>query len=872
MSEYVVDLHADIRELASWLERAVQLHDVTDAYLLTCAIAQVMDDWAEGTDSIPRRLTALLGDGGVARRGVRLAADIGLARRAVLDGRGVRRVRAEVDRLASRLADGVVADAEAGEHVMAEAEASVARLARGLADLPSAVLGGLARPPSCFRSFDQHPRDCVELARRFAQQHPDRERAGLLVLGVRTSGAYLAPLIAASLRVHGFGRAAAAAARPGGPLPAAALAAARSGAARGAVLVVDDPPSTGGSIAKIVRSVRRHGFEASEVLAVYASFGGEPARALPEDLPRVVLPAAEWHIRRLLGGARVEELVRRALAGQDVVDVVSDEPGLPDRSGHLGVRVTAWVRDESGVRRHELRAEGAGTGYLGRHALEVAERMRGLVPAVYALSDGVLLRASGEALPASAVPADVMVGYVAARRERLRVACDRGSELRGRQPVWEIASRIFASGFGRLGPVVRPVLIDPLLRSVLASANPCLTDGTTAFAAWEKSAIGTVRKADYEDGFFSHLDLACYDAAYDLAGAAVALPETRPALPAAYESAVGEPIPPSRWCVYQCVQAWNLRRVGTADGDPRRAQARALQGLFGQLFLGDLDDEPTGPWCVLDVDGVLELDFGGVPATTVAAMTALRALRAHGFRVLLATGRSLPEVRDRCTAYRLAGGVAEYGAVAYGAGDGSVFDLVDGEVWGRRRDALVGELARSSAVRIDPKYRWCVRAAGLEAAAEAAHPWFTAVRGDAQTDFVPRGVEKAAGVRVLLASLGEKDAPVALAVGDTAMDIGILRMAERGYAPRHAGRALRSRGVAQTTAPYQAGLAQAVGHLIGHRPGGCDRCAAPRLRPADRLVTSLVSVGERGRRGIVPSMLKLAVLRARLGRKAGPWT
>jgi hypothetical protein len=45
------------------------------------------------------------------------------------------------------------------------------------------------------------------------------------------------------------------------------------------------------------------------------------------------------------------------------------------------------------------------------------------------------------------------------------------------------------------------------------------------------------------------------------------------------------------------------------------------------------------------------------------------------------------------------------------------------------------------------------------------------------------------------------------------------------------------------------------------------------LKQADRLVTSLVSVGERGRRGIVPSMLELAVLRAQFGRRAaGPWT
>ena len=83
-----------------------------------------------------------------------------------------------------------------------------------------------------------------------------------------------------------------------------------------------------------------------------------------------------------------------------------------------------------------------------------------------------------------------------------------------------------------------------------------------------------------------------------------------------------------------------------------------------------------GPWCVLDVDGVLETSLSGFPVSTPAGMLALRALRAHGYRVLLATGRSLPEVRDRCRAYGLSGGVAEYGAVAYDAATGRSAGLV----------------------------------------------------------------------------------------------------------------------------------------------------------------------------------------------------
>ena len=40
--------------------------------------------------------------------------------------------------------------------------------------------------------------------------------------------------------------------------------------------------------------------------------------------------------------------------------------------------------------------------------------------------------------------------------------------------------------------------------------------------------------------------------------------------------------------------------------DPVRIQDRAIQQLYTRLYLADLDDEPRGPWCVLDLDGVLE--------------------------------------------------------------------------------------------------------------------------------------------------------------------------------------------------------------------------------------------------------------------------
>lgn len=885
MPERVVDLHADVSELLERLAEATAPGDVTDAFLAACGILQLIEDWRDGTEWRARQLSAMLGYRGPSRRTWRAGVDLSAALRS---RRRVSDVTVLIEELVDVLASDVMRRTEpAGKHrprFPARAHRLVTELtAVDAHQLPKSLSAQVLRPPSCFRSFDQHPRDVAELAERFARFYPDRDKP-LLVLGVRTSGGYLAPLATAALRALGYLDAESGAVRPGAPMPSAAIREVRAGG--GVVLVIDDPPSSGASMAAVVRAVRRQGFAAEQVVPVFAAFGQGIAPAALAEYPCVILPAADWHIRTRLSGARLYETVRAAFPDREVTSVAAAEPGLPTREAHLAVRLTAILDDEQGVAEVELTAEGVGQGYLGRHAQEVAERLKGLVPPVYLVRDGVMLRAHGPERPVTQVPAETVAAYAAARQRNLATDADRSGALQGRQPVWEVGARVLASGFGRLGPLLRPALIDSAMREFLASRSPCLVDGTTAKSAWVRldEAAHGFAKTDYDDGCFSHLDLGVYDALYDMAGASLSAPGTDRALIEAFELATGDRVDAARWAVFQLVQAWNLERARPGGA----AAARAVQALFGRVFLGDLEAEPDGPWCVLDVDGVLELDFGGFPSTTLAAMSALRALRAHGYRVVLATGRSLPDVRDRCAAYRLAGGVGEYGAAAYDARTGATSALFDDEQGLYRRKALLEDLDALASTRIDNAYQWCVRAshtrsetsrgAGLSPAVAnrlaEAHPGFAPVPGDAQTDFVPVGVEKAAGVRSLLQLLGDDTATsgdtsgstavgqVELAVGDSVADLGILRMARIGLAPAHASWALSGSGVSFTRSPYQAGLAQAVGRLIGHRPGSCRDCRLPKLTRGEALVLGLLSVGQGGRRALPAAALRLAVLRA----------
>src|SRR5439155_1388449 len=115
---------------------------------------------------------------------------------ALLRGLGaLRRWAAGLGRLVDALAAAVVAGRLA---------AGLAGEARALAaERPAAALGAQSvRLPSCFRGFDQHPDDLARLVDRL-RALTGAGPAPVAVVGLRTSGSYLAPLAAALLRARG---------------------------------------------------------------------------------------------------------------------------------------------------------------------------------------------------------------------------------------------------------------------------------------------------------------------------------------------------------------------------------------------------------------------------------------------------------------------------------------------------------------------------------------------------------------------------------------------------------------------------------------------------------------------------------------------
>jgi hypothetical protein len=799
-------------------------------------------------------------------------------------------IGALVEALAGVVAEGVVP----GRRDIAEMIDAAEAIASSAASLPVALRAEVVRLPSCFHAFDLEPDDIRELVARFSRFRPARSRP-LLVAGVRTSGSYMAPLCMAFLREAGYRDVQALTLRPGHQLfgreRAIVRALARNG---GLALIIDDPPGSGRTVSKVAVDLRQLSLPQSSIVLLLPLFGS--TGQLPEALrryPSVLLPSEDWAVQSKLTPAAVAGALTRLLGGNGRVHDVRRLPLAPRRWQRAHERALFRVELDHGgqARATSILAECVGAGYYGGHALAIARALRGHIPKIYGLDQGCLYREwlAEERRAVDSTPSEpqalvaAVTNYVVDRSRALQAAHDASRRLAGRRPVWEVVSHIVSRPYGRAAPAARLLLVDALSRQLLEVARPSVIDGSTSLSRWFADGRKPNRyvKTGFTEHSFWNLGLYCYDPIFDLAGAAVSSgdPATAAELRRAYERLTREPVAEERWLLYKLAQLWGRERIRPGEeGELRRACARALQSYIARLFLDDLEPSADGPLCAIDVDGVLETQTLGFPATTAAGARALRALIAHGYRPILVTGRSSNEVADRCLAYRLVGGVAEYGAVVLTFAPRQDHVLVpDADLFVLAR--LRAALSSLNDVGIDDAYRHSVRAfrtdrlghrRALEPrdvtealASTAGSDRLRVIRGSGQTDFALAHVDKGTGVQALarrIAPEGTREGEeLALAVGDTAADLSMLRRATLAFAPANASSRLRREGAStrMLRAPYQAGLSLAVEQLIGHAPGTCPRCRPqPLTREAD-LLLSVISAQERGWLGLSRRFLRL---------------
>ena len=787
--------------------------------------------------------------------------------------------------------------------------------------LPRGLREQVVRMPACFRGSDQQPADCVNLAERFVKGWRDPDRA-IAVVGVRTSGSYMAPLVGAALRSLGFSNVRALTCRPDRPLGARPAGVVREVFRRsGVVLLVDDSPVSGQTYRQVARQLTRladavHHLGTPDIPAaavvLLIALCGEDSQ-VPEGLAEfdtVVLSWADWAFHRGLRPDAVRDSLGRLMIGRRVeivqpggsrawvtvgaVEAVRRLPlaPVPDLKGgsrtrrhsraRYAVRVVEATSGSAGDA--EVYVKGVGIGYIGAHSLALSSRLGEFLPPVYGVDGGFLFRGwIPDDLDVASDPvaetqfAQRVAAYVVARRDRLRLDSDIADRLAEQRPAWRTAADWLKLSFG-FGPtrlVALPAL-HVLSRRLLRASSPTVVDGSMAVNRWYGRG-GSAVKVDYDE---RAMEILSCNPVFDVAFAAAdhelqkrSRGTFASALRARYEEITGEAIDDVRWLIHRTVYlrsyllklgwAWVVspltddgRREMAAELDAvRRALSRVHQDYIEAAYFTDVVPPETGPVCAIDIDGVLETGRLDYPTISPAGALALRALARHGRRVVLVTGRSFSELRERCTAYRLAGGVAEYGSVAYDHRRTHETYLVEGGA--ARRLASLRDWLRLQPVYFDAVYEHVVRAytvAGLgerrpldgemvRDAIDHAGGLATVVPGLGQTDFVPAGVDKASGLRHLLGQIGGDR--LEMAMGDSEADLPMLLLAEHAYCPANASSKLRRSGIRTMSRPAQAGLAQAVAELIGHRPGSCADCRPLPLPPEGRMLASVLGAADR---------------------------
>src|SRR5215471_348853 len=859
-----------------WQEREV----ITNIFLLACSVTDTIDDYLAGTtydfSKIGRAFSPAAGPVRILNR---IFAAAGRAREARLS-----RLRMWSEGWRSAVA-GFLRSAMVGDVQHRELLQHRERLA-GL--LPPRFPKGLSktRPkmPAFFRSRDFAPEDCLELGKKFVQRFPGGERP-TMVMGLRTAGSFLAPLLCAYLgsRLPAVDWIAV---RPKKGLASWEQRALREAAGRRArVLVIDESIHSGQTLTTAIELLWKAGFRDDDIVVLNPA---EPAfpdwndshvvQAL-RNVHTITLEPAERSKQRFLDSGSVASLLDEYFrsSGCSNVQVVSlaeverinsEWRSVPER---VDVRLKrlyeVHLRDAAGEDRIcRVLAKSVGCGWLSYHAFHISQALSGFVPPVLGLRDGILYtewlppeQNAAAASPPRKLMIETLASYVAARTRGLKLDGKLTADLvregrhKGLEMLAGALSRAYSSKVAAAAERFR------IQERLSQSSFSVLTDSKMAPAEW--LPLGSkLKKTDYEHHAQGKNELGMTDPAYDLADAIFQFDfsgEEERLLIDKYVAGSGDVAVEERLFLNKVLAGLWAQNLATLGLQNRRLAERrptfheqytsAWNFLVSQTVreCGKRCLRPdnvnwSGPLVVLDVDGVLDRMVFGFPSTTATGIKALSLFASHGFTVALNTARTFREVKEYCAAYGLAGGVAEYGAIVWDQVNNRQVNLVDPESMSQIGIAQRA-LAKIPGVFLNEDYQCSLRAFTYqigrtmplprliaedllaELKLEKLHVHHTSL----DTAITARESDKGKGLLALLSLTGIAPAHV-IAVGDSEPDLAMFRVAGRSFAPgnvscRREAQLLRCH-IAK--AAYQPGLLEIARRIVHPEGGMCEQCGA----------------------------------------------
>jgi hydroxymethylpyrimidine pyrophosphatase-like HAD family hydrolase len=260
--------------------------------------------------------------------------------------------------------------------------------------------------------------------------------------------------------------------------------------------------------------------------------------------------------------------------------------------------------------------------------------------------------------------------------------------------------------------------------------------------------------------------------------------------------------------------------------------------LCGKLCLHPTEVLWKTPLVVTDIDGVLDRMVFGFPCATAAGIKAISLLHSHNFGMAVNTARSLQEVKQYCSSYSFAGGVAEYGAVLWDAVNRREVVLVSSHSLAQM-DRVKKALQEIPGVFLNDDYQYSLRAVTYQNGRTSPLPPVLVqdVLGRLKADrlrvhhtgldtaIVAKETDKGAGLLQLL-KLAGLTADETVAIGDSEPDLAMFRVAHSSFAPGHIScrREARLLRCWIASMAYQPGLLE-IARQISHPHGGtCDHC------------------------------------------------
>jgi hypothetical protein len=647
----LANLLLGLDELSALLVACIEDADWLDAYLVAAGINQVAEDYLAGADTLALRAADHLGSDGIGREVAR-GAQMLQPRRGSPSWRRLVNWQHEVAAICLELGAAVLLATPA--RAVRWHRRAMALQAR-LGQLPVNARRDRTRLPACFYRFDTRPEDSLSLAARVADWLPRDRR--VLVLGVRTSGGYLAPLQVAALGALGYRDVRMATLRPGQRIGAnLRRELCRLDALAGEVLIVDDPPSSGRALRRIVEELRRAGVSPRRMTLVVPLFDDTIPGALA-NARSVTLPWFDWSIHRRLLPAHVAADVEALLGpGARVISArplaFDDQP--TEQRGHVSAAYAFELEGPHDRRWHEFVAvEGAGVGYFGTQALAVSRALGPSVARVLGVRDGVIYREwldpAGRlaGLPAAGQRelSPALVAHVADRARKLALATDPGDRQRAQGAPWQVASLILSRGFGAGAIAARLVASDRAIRRLLRLEHPALIDGSTEFDRWFTTATGGVVKVGRSSGYASKLP--SFDPVFDLAGIAAGTPDALLAdmLRAGFAEQKRERVDAERWLLYQLVHLWDRgRRRLLSEADVADRSGLAVRRYLAEVLFAGATCPAAGPSRAVHFDLSAKRSRLGWLTPTPASVLAIRALMVHGYRPTTVSGCSLVDL------------------------------------------------------------------------------------------------------------------------------------------------------------------------------------------------------------------------------------